>query len=103
MRTIEIGDDLRPKVEGPDRMTANPAGYGFVVTDDSGEWALVVQFTSRQDGKTAYGMLLTQVDDSVKFRSGQCKTEHLGNVIHRLLYHITSHWLDPINAGVSRG
>jgi hypothetical protein len=53
-------------------------GYGWVIEPDGtpggGEWAIVVQCTARQDGRTSWAVLLTEVDNNARHMGGLSPT-----------------------------
>jgi hypothetical protein len=75
--------------------------YGAYVDDGAySEWMLVILFTSRQDGRTAWSVSLVEVDGSVSMECGMSRTE-CGVVdveIERSINRLTSRWIAPLNA-----
>ena len=104
--TIEIDNDLRDlRVEGEGELTE--FNYGWTI--ESAEWQLDIRFTSRQDFRTSWAVIFTDVDGLVKMKSGLSPTlsavgtPREGNLelpasleIRSAIQELTSHWITPI-------
>ncbi len=100
--SVGYGRDFAVEVTSP-TLRVTPAGYGFVIEDPSnGEWAAVLQWTSRQDGRTAWHLTLTQCDDIVRTKAGLTRFAHVPTHIAAALHDITTEagWVTPFQTGV---
>ena len=105
-RHITFGDAFtscaRPAVTGD--ITVREAGYGWWFRDRSGEWALLVQWTTRQGGDTAWSVVLTEVDGDSAVRRGKTPTgTPTAEAVARAVNTLTRGWtVCPVRAFASQ-
>jgi hypothetical protein len=94
-------DGLQAEGEG---CTVTAAGYGFAIMPDHREWALVLQSTGRQDGRTSWLVALTDCDGLVRWRTGLDMWEHAAAAAAAAMHDLTvdAHWVLPLLAEVVR-
>lgn len=101
---VSVGYDKEHALEVTSpTLRVQPAGYGLVIEDpQNGEWAAVLQWTSRQDGRTAWLLCLTQCDDIVRVKSGVTRWAQMPAEIAAALHDITTEarWHVPFQTGV---
>jgi hypothetical protein len=67
---IKFDIEKGPILEGP-AFIVTPAGYGWVIEEKlAPEWSVVVQFSCRQDGKTHWAVVATEIDGDVAVDRG---------------------------------
>lgn len=90
-------DSLRITASKP--MRVREAGYGWAVDEGAySEWALVLQFTARQDGKTSWLVALTMVDGAVETRDGLSPSARAFGEMEAAINSLTADWIQPLNA-----
>ncbi len=69
--------------------------YGWVLSDADGlsEFQITVQFSCRQDGRTAWAVVLTMIDGDVTVCSGKCATPRWAHEVEDAIRHLTIAWL----------
>lgn len=104
-RTIVFDRDLMtpPQVTG---CRIAEAGYGWVIEDDANfsEWAFVVQFTCRQDGRTSWTVVLTDVDGVSRVKQALSRTVDAASAIASAVTDLCTfeaHWVQPIRTAVA--
>jgi len=97
-REVRLNEELElHESSGP--VKVKEVGYGFVVEDDSLEWAIVAQWTARQDGLVSYLVALTSVDDAVRVDCGLVPWAEAKDRIESGIRMVTvmAGWAYPIN------
>ena len=72
--------------------------YGWSVKDF--EWDLTIRVTHRQDGKAAWGVMLTEIDGDVKTVTGLVGSAGLNGAVAEAVAAITSHWKEPLDVAL---
>jgi len=76
-----------------------PTLYGWTIQPSYAEWELTIQYTTRQDGKTFWAVVLTEVDSRVQIQSGEAVSgDPALESMCKAIVAITDHWITPITA-----
>lgn len=95
MVKITLDKDLEHfQAEGVNEVTQQ--AYGWSISEL--EWELDLRITSRQDGRTSWGVILTEVDGEVKVKTGLCDYEKAATEMLVAATELTLHWIHPIMA-----
>jgi hypothetical protein len=73
--------------------------YGIAAQSASGEWTVVLLFTTRQDGRTSWQVSLVEVDGRVVTESGVCGTDDVPEAVNSSIANLTraAGWRIPLN------
>ena len=96
---VDADDYGRPVLANMPGGMVTAAGYTTLVSDDSGEWQVVVTMTGRQDGRIAWTVLLVQVDDLVRIETGLSTYAATHDELNRAIARLTAMagWIEPLN------
>jgi len=84
---------------GTDTVKVVPLLFGWSFQPSYGEWELIIQYTTRQDGKTFWAVVLTEVDSRVQIQSGEAVSgDPALESMCKAIVAITDHWITPITA-----
>jgi hypothetical protein len=92
---VRIHPDLTDLTADPWKV--KPLSYGWAITnEDTGfhEWEFVVTATSRQDGKTAWMVALTEVDGNVTMHKGLVPWDQAADHIAQAIALLAKHWTE---------
>lgn len=91
-----------PSWDTSDNINGRELAYGVEFSDDSKEWAIVVQLTYNQAGMAHWLITYTECDGgAVKYNAG-CVAYRAGNqpemeIINQAIRVMTLHWINPLN------
>lgn len=90
----------------PRDMKVTAAGYGCVLEDKAAysEYALVLQYTGRQDGRISWCVVLTECDGNALSESGLAREREAMDEVAAAIRRLTAHWtVQPLQVVVRRG
>jgi hypothetical protein len=70
--------------------------YGWSITPNHKEWEMSFKWTSRQDGNTAWGVILAEVDGDVTCITGLNPWKDADDAMVRAAGVLTRNWIEPI-------
>ena len=89
-------------VEGAEQHTIVESPYGWTIYENGfAEWQLDVRHTHRQDGKTAWGVTMTDIDGKVRCIEGLTIYAEAAKAIFDVVRMMTGNWIDPIEGEVA--
>lgn len=73
--------------------------HGFCAVVTGGEWEFVATYTTRQDGRAAWLVSLTQCDDVVSTRAGLDDAGRVHDALNKAIADLTREagWIQPVN------
>lgn len=96
---MRINDAILAKLEFDDAsVDVQQDSYGWTVRPNHGEWEMTIKWTSRQDGKTVWAIMLAEVDGDVKIVKGLCPWGEANDAMIAAAGVVTEHWITPIES-----